>query len=56
MWMRYYPLLKGRLDTIIDFENNLRCFADDQNKESCLTFSARRLIPTSRFVLVSNTK
>ena len=19
MWMRYYPLLKGRLDTIIDF-------------------------------------
>ena len=46
--MKYYILLKGRLDTIIDFENTLWHFADDQNEQSYLAFSACHFIPTSR--------
>ena len=41
--MRYFQLLKGRLDTIIDFwKKKLRRFADDENEQSSLAFSARR--------------
>ena len=48
--MKYYPLLKGRLDIIIDFWKAFTTFADDKKEQSSLALSAHRLIPTWRIL------
>ena len=48
MWMRYYPHLNGRLDTIIYFWKSFMKFEDDQNEQYSLAFSARRFVPKPR--------
>ena len=50
MWMIYYPLKMEELTLYLIFENTLQGFADDQSEKSCLVFSERRFIPTSRIL------
>ena len=48
MWMGYDPILKGRLEATINFENPLRRFSEGQKGQSWLALSSHHFIPTSR--------